>query len=57
MYATLALGIEDKTTFVELMVNGVRIRLPLTTISDITLFSKRTYLSHFNMKFQNYVHH
>lgn len=57
MYATLALGIEDKRTFVELMVNGVRIRLPLTTISDITLFSKRTYLSHFNMKFQNYVHH
>ncbi|CAH8670750.1 unnamed protein product [Schistosoma haematobium] len=43
VYSTLALSVADKRRYVELIVNGVHIRLQLDTASDITLISKRTW--------------
>ncbi|CAH8287790.1 unnamed protein product, partial [Schistosoma mattheei] len=42
VYSTLALSVANKRRYVELIVNGVYIRLQLDTASDITLISKRT---------------
>lgn len=43
IYSTRALSMADKRRYVELVVNGVHVRLQLDTASDITLISKRTW--------------
>ncbi|CAH8601572.1 unnamed protein product [Schistosoma rodhaini] len=43
IYSTRALSMADKRRYVELLVNGVHVRLQLDTASDITLISKRTW--------------